>query len=177
MSASIGLILPALAAQADGVAALDAALLANASATAVLQAWCDTRLNLGLKVRAEVAVRDVRAADDAQAERLKVAVGSPLSYRQVLLKCGDLTLSEAENWYVAERLTDAMNAALAGDTPFGVVVRPLSPSRHNLKSERIWPSQPQSAILRHHAWLATGTGEPIAEVIETYQRPMLDGPR
>jgi chorismate-pyruvate lyase len=157
-------------AQTSDVATLDAALFANPSATAVLQAWCD-RHRPGLKIRAVVTRRDALRAG-AHAAMLGVGEGEEVGYRRVQLTCGDEVLSEAENWYVPARLTPEMNAALAGETPFGVVVRPLAPSRRNLSSERVWAGQGANEILRHHAVLVAA-GQSIAEVIETYQRAML----
>lgn len=157
-------------AQTSDVAALDAALFANPSATAVLQLWCD-RHRPGLKVRAVVAERETVLAG-SHAALLGVAEDEHVAYRRVQLSCGDEVLSEAENWYVPARLTPQMNAALTGDTPFGVAVRPLDPSRRNLSAGRNWAGQGPNEILRHHAVLIA-SGAPIAEVIETYQRSML----
>ncbi|HEX8302909.1 hypothetical protein [Sphingomonas sp.] len=162
-------VTPAIA-QPSSVEALDAALFANPSATAVLQAWCD-RHRPGLKVRAMVTRRETPSAGP-HAALLGIAETDPIAYRRVRLTCGEEVLSEADNWYVPARLSPEMNAALAGDAPFGVVVRPLAPSRRNLSSERRWDGQSENAILRHHAVLTASSG-PIAEVIEVYQRAML----
>lgn len=175
MNLPIGLALAAFAAQADGVGALDRALLANDSATAVLQRWCDRHFDNGLKIRAHVAVRASRAADAGQSARLSIPIGAPLSYRRVQLLCGTVVLSEAENWFVAERLSADAQGQLAGDTPFGVAVRSLAPTRRNIASEPMWEGQRFHEILRHRAVLTARDGLPISEVIETYQRAMLDG--
>lgn len=156
-------------AQAGDVEALDRALSATASATAVLQSWCD-RHRPGVRIRAVVIRRETVPAGGHGAV-LGVAADQ-VAYRRVQLRCGEDVLSEADNWYVPARLTPAMNAALASETPFGVVVRPLAPSRRNLSSERSWAGQGSSEILRHHAVLSA-RGQPIAEVIETYRRAML----
>jgi chorismate-pyruvate lyase len=157
-------------AQTSDVEALDAALFANPSATAVLQAWCD-RHRPGLKVRAVVVRREAVVAG-THAATLGVSEGDEIAYRRVQLTCGEEVLSEADNWYVPARLTPEMNAALAGETPFGVAVKPLGPSRRNLSSERKWDGQGPNEILRHHAVLLVD-GKPIAEVVEVYQRTML----
>ena len=158
------------AAQASDVEALDLALKANPSATAVLQAWCD-RHRPGLKVRAVVTDRETVLAG-SHAALLGVVETDQVAYRHVQLTCGDEVLSEADNWYVPARLTPEMNAALAGETPFGVAVRPLAPSRRNLSSERSWDGQGEKDVLRHHAVL-TASGAPISEVVEVYQRATL----
>lgn len=157
-------------AQTSDLAALDAALFANPSATAVLQAWCD-RHRPGQKVRAVVTRRETIPAG-SHAAMLGVGAGEEIAYRRVQLTCGDEVLSEADNWYVPARLSPEMNVALTGETPFGVAVRPLAPSRQNLSSERQWGGQGSNEILRHHAVL-TAAGAPLAEVVETYQRTML----
>ncbi|RYD97096.1 MAG: hypothetical protein EOP61_17105, partial [Sphingomonadales bacterium] len=126
-------------AQGNDVAALEAALSANPSATAVLQAWCDTH-RPGLKVRAVVMRREAMPAG-AHAAMLGVGEGDRIAYRRVRLACGDEILSEADNWYVPARLTAEMNDALAGETPFGVAVRALAPDRRNISSERSWAGQ------------------------------------
>ncbi|RYD53707.1 MAG: hypothetical protein EOP60_09920 [Sphingomonadales bacterium] len=158
-------------AQTADVEALNRALFANPSATAVLQAWCD-RHRPGLKVRAVVTDREMVLAG-THAATLGVAEIDQIAYRRVQLKCGDEVLSEADNWYIPARLTPEMNTALAGETPFGVVVRPLVPSRRNLSSERRWSGQMPSEVLRHHAVLSSADGHQIAEVVETYQHAML----
>ncbi|MES2986948.1 MAG: hypothetical protein V4808_03490 [Pseudomonadota bacterium] len=157
-------------AQTSDVAALDAALFANPSATAVLQEWCD-RHRPGLKIRAVVTRRENMPAG-SHAAMLGVGADEEVAYRRVQLTCGEEVLSEADNWYVPARLMAEMNAALAGETPFGVAVRPLGPSRRNLSSERVWTGQGPNEILRHHAVLTAG-GLAISEVIETYQRAVL----
>ncbi|WP_066799049.1 hypothetical protein [Sphingomonas soli] len=156
--------------QAAEVEALDRALLANPSATAVLQSWCD-RHSPGSKVRAVVTRREAMLAG-THAVVLGVGEGDQIAYRRVQLMCGEQVLSEADNWYVPARLTAEMVDALAGDTPFGVAVRPLAPSRRNLASERSWAGQGANEVLRHHAVLIV-EGQPISEVRETYQRAML----
>ncbi len=88
-------------------------------------------------------------------------------YRSVALKCGDLSLSIAENWYVPARLTPEMNAALAGDTPFGAAIHPLTPSRRTLGIA----TQGEDAtvapyVLRQRALVIGGNGRPLAEVVE-----------
>ncbi|RYY25726.1 MAG: hypothetical protein EOP62_12770 [Sphingomonadales bacterium] len=157
-------------AQTSDVAALNAALFANPSATAVLQMWCD-RHRPGLKVRAVVVRREAVVAG-SHAALLGVSESAEVAYRRVQLTCAEEVLSEADNWYVPARLTPEMNTALTGETPFGVAVRPLAPTRRNLSSEQEWAKQGPNEILRHHAVLTAG-GAPISEVVETYQRAML----
>lgn len=120
-----------------------------------------------------------------------MAPGEPLGFRRVQLFCGDLLLSEADNWYVPARLTAAMNRRLATtDVPFGRVVRPLGPARRTFAVRPLWsprptPAEPAAgegrapaleippALFVHHALLLSRVGLPLAEVAETYLRPLL----
>jgi hypothetical protein len=88
----------------------------------------------------------------------------------VKLKCGKATFSVADNWYVPERLTPAMNAALdGGDTPYGRVIAPLRATRRTLGvSERR-----HGAFLTVRALLTSGNGDPLAVVVERYQAAAL----
>lgn len=145
-------------AQADPVERLHAELLAATSATAVLQRRCAD------PIRAVVDRAATGAPTPEQRARLKVGADAPVAYRRVALMCGDAVLSEAENWYVPARLTPAMNAALAGDTPFGAAIRPLGPRRQVLDVAEVRPPY----ILRHHALVVDAGGVPLAEVVERY---------
>jgi hypothetical protein len=118
------MMLLAVLLQGSTVVALDAELRASNSATAVLQARCV------VPIRAEVDRSAEKSATPQVRADLGAEQGEALVYRLVRLKCGDIVYSRAENWYRPDRLTAAMNAALlSGDTPFGVVIRPLAPSR------------------------------------------------
>jgi hypothetical protein len=163
-----------LAVNEDDIHALNAALLANPSATAVLQKWCaDRHIAEPAVIRAVVDRGALQPASAEQRIRLKIDADEPVAYRRVQLACGGVVLSEAENWYVPARLTPEMNAALAGDTPFGTAIKPLTPSRTTLSTEFEWPGQQSREILRHRALVSGGDGVPLAEVVETYQRTML----
>lgn len=153
-----------LAAQGDPVAALDAELLAARSATAVLQKRCPER------IRAEV---DRGAASPASAEtRVRLGAGAKerIAYRSVRLMCGTRVYSRAENWYLPDRLKPAMNAALAGDTPFGVAIAEYAPIRRTVSTERLSGAD----VLRHRA-LVLAPDRPLAEVVETYTAEALAG--
>ena len=158
MSAVAAMIV-ALLVQTDPVAAFEAELRQSNSATAVLQRRC------GAPIRAEVDRAAVNPPSPEQRVRLAVDAGELVAYRRVALRCGEVTLSVAENWYVPARLTPEIRAALAGDTPFGAAIRPLSPTRRTLASERDGPGY----MLRHRALVLAGDGTPLAEVVENYQ--------
>jgi chorismate-pyruvate lyase len=156
----------------DTAEALSRELLASSTATAVLQRRC------AAPIHAEV---DRGAKKDPTAEqrtRLQLGPDEPVAYRSVVLKCGDVALSVAENWYVPDRLLPEMNSALAGgNTPFGAVIRPLEPKRQTIETatQRSDPAIAPS-ILRHRALVLDGKGRPIAEVVENYTVEMLGLP-
>lgn len=112
--------------------------------------------------------------------RLNAGGDLPLGYRSVHLMCGKHILSEAENWYIPGRLTSAMNDALGhGDTPFGRVILPLSPRRHNLSVRALWDGfgPPPVTVLRHGALVIDGQGSPLAEICESYRAILVTGVR
>lgn len=174
---------------------LNAELLAHDSATATLEHWCaEQRLAPDPRIR---AIRDdgPGTAPDAEVRRaLQVVEGDAVRHRRVRLACGEMVLSEADNWYVPVRLTAAMNAALDGsDAPFGRVVQPLGFHRQTLAVELPWQplpgdwstrqralaGQPAPAggspgiVLVHRAVLRLGDGTPFSYVIERYRREAL----
>jgi chorismate-pyruvate lyase len=164
---------------------LNADLLSHDSATAVLQGWCDAYGPGGLKI---VALR-LRGQDKPPSEAARAALGlqpgQAAGYRRVRLACGDVVLSEAENWYLKERLTPQMNQALdTSDTPFGAAVRALDFRRRTLSVRLLFqplaPGWPAAAaddsplgplpaeVLQHSAVLTIPNGVPISFVVETY---------
>jgi chorismate-pyruvate lyase len=108
-------------------------LHSHATATAALMAWCRER-RLDDAEALTVAVLCDCAADPADYDGpLRLATGETLQYRRVRLAWGDLVISEAENFYVPQRLPEDMRAALHhGAKPFGAVVADLSPQRTTL---------------------------------------------
>ena len=172
---------------------LNGELLASRSATLALEHWCaEHHLAVLPKLVARRDRSASRIATPEQRARLQVGPEEVLGYRHVLLACGDHILSEADNWYVPTRLTAEMNQALEQtDIPFGRVILPLKVQRQNISVERLWsplpvdwitlpkpkaPSDrpPEHALFRHRALLITPSGQPIAEVEETYTRDALD---
>ena len=165
---------------------LNADLLSHDSATAVLQDWCDAHGPGGLKI---VAQR-VRGTDKPLPDAARAALGEGAAAgvrRRVLLACGAQVLSEADNWYLPQRLTADMNRQLEdSETPFGVVVRPLDFHRRNLSAKLLYtharagrwegaPARPAprrrripSQVLQHTAVLSTPEGAPFSYVMETY---------
>lgn len=155
--------MPALAAQADAVAQLEAELAASGSATAVLEKRC------GGPIRAVVDRGVWRDGVPGLRARLRVGKEELVAYRSVRLMCGGRVLSRAENWYLLDRLTPEMRDALEGDTPFGAVIRPFNPTRHILERQRL----SGEAVLRIRALVLDDEGRPLAEVVEHYQKTLV----
>lgn len=141
--------------------ALHAALLAEHSATAVLE-----RLYGG-----PVRIRRVAISvplSPAQLDRLDLRDGAEAVHRRVELLREALVLSEADLWYVPGRLAPAMAQVLAvSDVPFGRVVAPLGPRRRTITAE----VHPHGRVaVEHRAVLLLPDGSPLAEVHERYPR-------
>jgi chorismate-pyruvate lyase len=175
---------------------LNAELLASRSATQTLEKWCgDHRLADEPKIIARVIDRVGAPLSAEQRRRLKVADADEVRYRRVQLQCGSRVLSEADNWYLPQRLTKDMNRLLdTTDTPFGAVVRPLEPFRQTLAVVMFWSPLPErwdrdpaasplaassgtlsvpAALFAHRALLYTRDQVPFSEVYEVYQRELL----
>lgn len=158
---------------------LNAELLSGRTATEALEERCAA---LGLaetpRVHAEVRRDRLVAGEAAARRRLAAREDERLGYRRVYLMCGEHVLSEALNWYVASRLTPAMNEALeTSDVPFGRVILPLAPSRRTISTRILWDGSGTvpSTILRHRALVVDGQGCPLAEVIENYRAVLVTG--
>jgi chorismate-pyruvate lyase len=95
--------------------------------------------------------------------------GEALLHRRVALLARGVPVSEADLWYVPDRLPAAMAQALAEtDSPFGTVVAPLRPGRETLRL-RVCDG-PEPIWLEIEALLRDGRGTPIALVHERYLR-------
>jgi chorismate-pyruvate lyase len=172
------------------VQTFNAEILASRSATLTLEAWCrDHRLADPPSIKAEVVVGVAKPVTEEQRQRLQVGASEEVKYRRVRLRCGSHVLSEADNWYVPGRLTDAMNHALnTTDTPFGRVVQPLQPYRRTFAVNVLWSPLPKDlarpaaggktlaipdALLEHRAIVYTRENKPFSEVRELYQKSLL----
>ncbi|MGN2243997.1 hypothetical protein ACFWZU_10860 [Frateuria sp. GZRR33] len=175
---------------------LNADLLSHPSATLTLERWCQAH---GLADPPTVHARRVRGAAKALPDDLRRALGiapdAPVRYRRVQLACGNHVVSEADNWYVGERLTDEMNRQLdTSGMPFGKVVAPLRFSRHTLSARLLWPPLPAGwetrglppavphplavphQVLQHRALLVDAQGRPFSALVETYTEQVLAFP-
>lgn len=171
---------------------LNAELLSQDSATAVLQALCARRDPDAPSIRARrvPAAQDPQNAAVARAE-LGAAADEPVRLRRVELVCGEAVLSRADNWYLPARLAPEMNQALeTTETPFGVVARPLAFQRRTLSARLLFeplppgwetkpdlafeaPAVPPREVLQHRALLQTPDGRPFSLLLETYTSAVL----
>ncbi len=148
-------------------------VLAGPSATGTLESWCAEH---GLAEQARVRAVRVHGQDKAApADVLKAlgaGAGTPLRYRRVQLVCGNRVLSEADNWYLPDRLSTAMNQVLdSSDEPFGRVVGPLGFQRQTLADQTFWPPRGEGddgVILEVRALLRDRQQQPFSYVIESY---------
>jgi len=173
---------------------LNAEILAASSATRALEEWCaEHRMADEPKIVATRVPGVAKEPSSEQLQRLGVRETSEVRYRRVQLRCGAHVFSEADNWYVAARLTPEMNALLdATETPFGKVVQPLRPYRRTIAVTTLWTPLPRGweqdraqipssrralaipkEVFQHRAILYTAEHVPFAEVVETYQSQVL----
>jgi hypothetical protein len=146
---------------------LSARLIAGATATQTLLAWCDEHsLSEG---PITVAIRQCFSPAVVPGDvlpALRLDPGEGISCRHVRLMRGSLPLAAAENWFVPQRLTADMNEALIRtDVPFGRVVAPLRPLRRTLAAHL--PSYSE-IVLVHKAVILSSAGAALAYVKETY---------
>ena len=161
----------ALSAQGAALAGLEQALAAQDSATAALGAWCAARhiADPATITATPVAGEDALPPPDLD-DTLHLSDAQSAGYRHVRLSCDGTVLSEAHNWYAADRLTPEMTATLATtDTPFGKVAAPLHFRREPLGAVRgAIAGCPATTVLSHRALLRLPSGEPLALVVECY---------
>ncbi|WP_287335736.1 hypothetical protein [Mesorhizobium sp.] len=170
---------------------LNADLLSHPSATLTLERWCgDHGLALEAKIVAHRVKDDDKLLPDNTRQALGISADEPVHYRRVQLACGELVLSEADNWYVPSRLTPQMNRVLDTNRPAlreggPAAARPLAPSccgrrcpkggrwtrRCRRRGRGRWPS-PRGAAAPGHP-LYTGANQPFSLVVETYTAEVL----
>ncbi len=154
---------------------LNAQILASPTATRALESWCAEH---GLAADPRVTIRPLAVPAVAAAAETRVRLGvsrrEAIAYRSVELRCGDVVLSKAENWYLPNRLPRALRRTLeTSDTPFGRVVQPLSPYRRTVSAGLLWQPLP-------HGWERdpaigeldqTACGTPAAELPRALEIP------
>ena len=176
---------------------LNAELLSNDSATLTLERWCAAHR---LAPEPRIVAERVRGAEKQPTEKLRedlnATASHPIRYRRVRLLCGTTVLSEADNWYLPDRLTPEMNRLLdTTDTPFGRAVMDLHFRRRTVSAKLLWRPLPEGwemnaaatgteakdmplppYVLEHRAVLALPDGTPFSEVVETYTGNILAFP-
>ncbi|GLQ90574.1 hypothetical protein ISS98_18910 [Dyella flagellata] len=176
---------------------LNAQLLSHPSATLTLERWCAAHhLSPNAKVVAHRVLGVPKPLPDDGRKLLDIEPGEKVGYRRVALSCGDVVLSDADNWYVPARLTDEMNHQLdTSDVPFGKVVQPLHFRRQTLSADLLWSPLPEGwdsgkplpppsdqplaipdHVLQHRAVLYTGDNQPFSLVVESYTSHVLVSP-
>jgi len=148
-------------------------VLTGQSATATLESWCAEH---GLAEQARVRAVRVHGQDKPAPADVLQALGAdastPLRYRRVQLACGSRVLSEADNWYLPDHLSPAMNQVLdTTDEPFGRVVGPLGFQRQTVTDQTFWPPRGEGdrgVILEVRALLRDRQQQPFSYVIESY---------
>ena len=160
------------------IAQLHAQLLANPSATATLQDWCDRR---GLAPGVTICARKIAATVEIGSLDRSILTQNPLEeivHRRIELVLGDLVLLRADNWFRPDQLTRAMNQQLQEtQTPFGIVVQGLGYRRRTLTTDWSASAAPKDPIEIFHlrAILETLDGRPFSLVAETYTNQVLVG--
>lgn len=148
----------------------------HCTATLALNDWCNSHGLPGAdRVHAQV-LQDESIDPATYTGRLVVAPDETLRHRRVCLNWGDMTLSEADNWYLPHRLPPAMREQLENSSvPFGQVVMHLGPQRTDEVRKRVEAKDAANRRFFLHvtALLYTAQGIAIAEVSERYRRELL----
>ncbi|PZA12617.1 hypothetical protein DNX69_06865 [Rhodopseudomonas palustris] len=164
------------------------------TATTALIAWCRCHYPDEAEAIAITLFGDEPVPADRYHGPLRLRAGETLRRRCVWLRWGDRVLSEAENWYVPERLPSAMRDAVCdGHRPYGAVIAALRPKRITtmaLCADNVEPDQteaaellaelartdgfsPPSAFVLHIHAVMTASGVELAEIHEHYRRELL----
>lgn len=164
---------PAWAGSQSPLMRLESDLRGPLSATQVLTEHCSQ-----LKLASPPLIRAVRQSEvDLKPSvhtraLLRVSSSQSIRYRRVQLLCGDHLLSEADNWYVPDRLSADMNRTLdTTQAPFGTVVRPLDFHRRTLQ---VMLLHDHVHVVRVTALLISGRGVPFSLVVENYSRILVE---
>ena len=166
--------MPAMAQSQSALKHLEFDLQGPLSATEVLTERCTQ-----LKLASPPVIRAVRETGPElkPSSQVRALLGVKsnrrIRYRRVRLVCGDHLLSEADNWYVPDRLSTDMNNTLdTTQTSFGTVVKPLAFHRRTLEMA---PLKDPAHALRVTALLVSGAGMPFSVVVENYSRVLIEG--
>jgi uncharacterized protein YjiS (DUF1127 family)/chorismate-pyruvate lyase len=164
-------------------------LLHASTATEALHTWCAAR---GLSAGPITALKrnpdQRRYPDDDMLDELRPERHERIAYRCVRLVRGQVVLSEADNWFIPDRLPPEVRDLLeATDVPFGAAVARLQPSRRTYfvrfaelsaagevgtggSPAGLSPSMP---ILEHKAVVLDRNRQPLSVVSERYCAALL----
>jgi hypothetical protein len=185
---------PVVNARSEGAALvreLSEHLLRASTATAALHTWCVARsLGAGPITVVKQAPDRPCSPDDDMLDELRPERHERIAYRRVRLVRGPLVLSEADNWFVPERLPPEVRELLEDtDVPFGTAITPLQPSRRTyfvrfVESSAAWKASaedsplvlaPAMMILEHKAVVLDRDRRPLSVVSERYRAALLGG--
>ncbi|UYO56286.1 hypothetical protein KQX61_10750 [Rhodopseudomonas palustris] len=149
------------------------------TATAALIAWCRCHHPYEAEAIAITLLADETVAADCYDGPLQPRAGETLRRRRVWLHWGDRVLSEAENWYVPERLPPAMRDAIAdGVRPYGAVVASLRPQRINtiaLRADKAGEDRAQAEVVLAQLARTEGFSPPEAFILHIHAVMMASG--
>ena len=169
---------------------LNLEILGSRSATLTLEEWCRRQhLAEDPRIVAKRLNKPPTPLSPEQTEWLQMSPEEEVRHRKVQLLCGSRVLSEAENWYVPNRLTAEMNRLLDNtDTPFGKAIQPLSPRRRTVEVKLLWsllsercvkdrgqPVRIPDSVFEHRVLLYSAVHRPLSILKETYKRQLLAG--
>ncbi len=166
-------------------------LLQAASATRALHTWCAARsLSAGPITVVKQALAQPPYPDDDLLDELRPERHERIAYRRVRLVRGPLVLSEADNWFVPDRLPPQVREVLeTTDVPFGTAIAQLQPSRRTYfvrfaelsavtetgAGDRLFGLSPAMTILEHKAVVLDRNRRPLSVVAERYRAALLGG--
>ena len=167
-------------------------LLASATATEALEEWCQ---ECGFSSGPITIERRKSGAaffpDDEALDELKPERHERMAVRRVRLVRGSLGLSEADNWFILDRIPrETRRLLLVSDLPFGTAIRDLRPSRRTYfvrfasappeagvsPDEYLANLEPSAPVLEHMAIVLDGEKRPLAAVSERYLASLLMQP-
>ena len=166
-------------------------LLRASTATEALRTWCAARsLSTGPITVVKQAPDQPRSPDNDMLDELRPERHERIAYRRVRLVRGPLVLSEADNWFIPDRLPPDVRELLeTTDVPFGAAVAQLRPWRRTFfvrfgewSAGRVADAgdhplglSPAMTILEHRAVVLDRNRRPLSVVSERYRAALLGG--
>jgi hypothetical protein len=180
---------PAATAPADVAALvrqLSDHLLQTSTATRALHAWCAARsLSTGPITVVKQTPAQPPYPDDEALDELRPEQQERIGYRRVRLVRGALVLSEADNWFMPDRLPPEVREVLeTTDVPFGTAIAQLQPWRRTSfvrfadlsgAPATVAEDRPAMTILEHRAVVLDRNHRPLSVVCERYRAALLGG--